>query len=188
MARTAQPLFIAFIAAALTALLAAGALAQSLVLNNLVVDNQAGTFTARFGVGVDGVEHVRDALQEGAVLGLNCEAALYQSKSYLPNKLVRDTTWVSVVRYDPLKKEYVLEVPGRDAARNQRLGQLLAGGWESVNIDLGPWESLERGHQYSLELTISLGRIDTPNWLKRTLFFWSGDVVDPATYQLDFRY
>lgn len=185
MERTLRTLFYAAVLLALTAV---AAWAQSLVLDNLVVDNQAGTFTARFGVAVDDREHVAEVLQEGAVLGLDCEAALYRNQSYLPDRLVREAGWVSQLRYDPLKKEYSLEVPGREKASGPRLGELIAAEWSRLSVDLGSWEELERGHQYNLELTIRLSRLDTPNWLKRTLFFWSGDVVDPATYRLDFRY
>jgi Na+/H+ antiporter NhaD/arsenite permease-like protein len=55
---------------ALLFLPAVPALAQSLTLNNLVVDNQAGSFMARFGVLVDGVPEVAYNLDNGVVLGL----------------------------------------------------------------------------------------------------------------------
>lgn len=168
---------------------AAPVLAQTLSLNNLVIDNQAGSFMARFGVGVEGIEDVAVNLDNGVVLGLTCEARLLRKRSLMPDRTVAETQWISRLQQDALTGEYVLVFPGRESPfREKDLKKLLARAWSNISLDMGPWSNLERGADYQLFLSIKLNQVDIPNWFRRTLFFWSWDVVPATTYQLDFRY
>ncbi len=163
--------------------------AQSLTLNNLVVDNQAGSFMARFGVIVDGVPEVAYNLDNGVVLGLTCEAKLSRKRSMWADKTVNEVLWVSRLQQDSLTGEYVLVLPGRETPfREKDLQKLLTRAWSNIAVDLGPWSNLERGSDYVLDLSIKLNQVDIPNWFRRTLFFWSWDVVPATSYQLEFRY
>ncbi|MCM0755729.1 DUF4390 domain-containing protein [Desulfovibrio aminophilus] len=169
--------------------LAGPARAQSLSLNNLVVDNQAGSFMARFGVVVEGIEDVALNLDNGVVLGLTCDARLSRRRSLWSNKTVNEVQWVSRLQQDALTGEYVLVLPGRETPyREKDLPRLLTRAWSTIAVDLGPWNKLERGEDYVLDLSIKLNQVDIPGWFRRTLFFWSWDVVPATTYQLEFRY
>ncbi len=163
--------------------------AQSLTLNNLVVDNQAGSFMARFGVLVDGVPEVAYNLDNGVVLGLTCDARLSRKRSMWADKTVNEVQWMSRLQQDSLTGEYVLVMPGRETPfREKDLQKLLTRAWSNISVDLGSWSNLERGADYVLDLSIKLNQVDIPNWFKRTLFFWSWDVVPATSYQLEFRY
>ncbi|MDD4951365.1 MAG: DUF4390 domain-containing protein [Desulfovibrionaceae bacterium] len=168
---------------------AAPGLCQSLNLRDLVVDNQAGTLTARFGVLVGGAKEVAESLEDGAVLALTCQARLYQRRDYWLDGLRAENTFVSRLRLDSLTREFVLDIPGREAPlKNKDLEALLAEGWSDIGLSLGPWNALRHGASYSLGLDVKLNQADIPNWFKRLLFFWSWDVIPATSYKLDFKY
>lgn len=168
---------------------ATAALAQSLVLSNLVVDNQAGSLMARFGVAVDGAAGITESLQNGATLGLTCKARLSKGGGLFGSPQLASAEMTSRLRFDALTKEYALTLPGREAPlKNARLDELLRTGWGELTLDMGSWRLLERGQEYTLALDIRLHQTDIPNWFKRTLFFWSWDVAPSTSYQLHFKY
>lgn len=163
--------------------------AQSLVLSNLVVDNQSGVLAARFGVALDSLAQVTDVLQGGVTLALTCKGKLVRQGGMFSSPQVAEATMVCRVKYDSLTREYVLTVPGREAPlKNARLDELLRNGWGALTLDMGSWKLLERGKEYTLSLDIRLHQTDIPNWFKRTLFFWSWDVAPQTSYQLHFKY
>jgi len=163
--------------------------AQSLVLSNLVVDNQSGVLTARFGVAMDSPAEVSDALQSGMTLALTCRGKLEVKGGVFSSPQVAGAEMVCRVKYDTLTREYILTGPGREAPlKNASLDELLRAGWGSLTLDMGPWTLLKRGKEYTLSLDIRLHQTDIPNWFKRTLFFWSRDVAPQASYQLHFKY
>lgn len=163
--------------------------AQTLVLSNLVVDNQSGALAARFGVALDSLAEVSDALQSGMTLALTCRGKLSVAGGMFSSPQVAAAEMACRLKYDMLTREYSLTVPGREAPlKNQRLDELLRTGWQSLTLDMGPWKLLERGKEYTLTLDIRLHQTDIPNWFKRTLFFWSWDVAPQTSYQLHFKY
>ncbi len=163
--------------------------AEALTLKNMVMDNQAGTITARFGILLNEEGKVEEALKNGINLKLECDAALYRHQSLWPDSKVGSTHYENNIYYDSLSGEYVLEQPERkNPVRNKSLSLLLEKGWKSLALDLGPWSLLERDIRYQLILNVKLDQDEVPAWLRYTLFFWSWDVVPAATYQLDFTY
>ncbi len=170
-------------------LCAGAAQAQSLALSNLVVDNQAGTLMARFGVAVEGAASLTDQLQAGATLALSCKARLTKAGGLLGGTHISETGMLSRLKFDPLTREYALQLPGRETPlRGASLDELLRSGWGELALDLGSWRQLESGQDYSVSLEIKLSQAEIPSWLKRNLFFWSWDVIPATSYQLHFRY
>lgn len=179
----------AALALVLAAVLAAGAArAQELQLTNLVVDSQAGAFTARFGVKPEGLIELKENLDAGITLALTAEAELAQAGGLLGGDTVFETAYVSELTYDALTKNYVIKRPGAEPVTGEDLAQVMGRGWGRVSMALGPWEKLTRGSDYVLTLTVALKRQDLPNWFERTLFFWSWEAVPATTYQLEFTY
>lgn len=174
---------------ALLAALPQAAQAQRLGLSNLVVDNQAGRAKVRFGVAVEALDAVRQALENGQVLALSCKAILSQSRDYLWNSELASADMLSTL-YLHENGPYEISLPGgrREHYRSRDLDLVMKEAWGGLSMDLGPWDRLERGHSYSLDLEIRLLRQDVPGWLKGTLFFWNFDAVSPVKYRLDFSY
>lgn len=163
--------------------------AASLNLKNLILDNQAGAIMARFGLNLKGDTETETALENGIKLKLECKASLYLHRSMWPDSKIASKIYTDKLSYDSLSKEFILEKSGINIAlRDKKITLLLQKGWKSIVMDLGPWSSLERGKRYILILDVHLDQTDVPQWLKKTLFFWSWDIVPSATYQLEFTY
>ena len=161
---------------------------QVLDLNNLVLDNQAGQITVRFGVTAP-PGPLREALAEGSTLGLVCTATLERVRGVFFDVDVAEGEYVSELTRDELAQEYVLRLPGVEKpVRSKDLPALLDKAWGSVTMDLGSWGLLMPGQTYTLNLTTSLKRRDVPAWLRYSLFFWSWDVLPETNYQLEFSY
>ncbi len=186
---TATARWLAVLLALAVTLAGASAMAdQALDLNNLVLDNQAGQITVRFGVSAPPAP-LREAMAEGSSLGLVCTATLERVRGVLPDADLAEGEYVSVLGRDELAQEYVLHLPGVEKpVRSKDLPALLDKAWGAVTMDLGSWDLLTPGHSYNLSLTISLKRRDVPAWLRYSLFFWSWDVLPETNYQLEFNY
>lgn len=165
-----------------------GATASTLQLKNMVLDNQAGSIMARFGIELAADTEVEEALQNGIKLKLECDASLFEHKSVWMDSKVAGKNYSSKLYFDSLSNEFVLEKPGQKIFKNKSLSILLREEWKSFILDLGPWSTLKRGERYNLRLKVRLDRTEVPAWLKSTLFFWSWDIIPAATYQLDFTY
>ncbi|WP_320006698.1 DUF4390 domain-containing protein [Maridesulfovibrio sp.] len=163
--------------------------ASSLKLKNMVLDNQAGSIMARFGIELSADAQVEEALQNGIKLKLICKASLFEHKSIWLDSEVAGKIYSNKLYFDSLSKQFVLEKQGSDKIlKNKNLTILLREEWKNIILDLGPWSTLRRGERYNLRLKVQLDRTEIPVWLKNTLFFWSWDIIPAATYQLDFTY
>ncbi|WP_027720730.1 DUF4390 domain-containing protein [Maridesulfovibrio zosterae] len=163
--------------------------ASTLKLKNLVLDNQAGSIMARFGIELKADTEVEEALLSGIRLKLDCEAKLLKNKSLWPDSEIASKSYSNKLFFDSLSNKFALEKPGVDKIfKNKSLTILLRDEWKTMILDLGPWATLQRGEKYKLRLKVRIDQTDIPQWLKSTLFFWSWDVIPSATYQLDFTY
>ncbi|WP_319777749.1 DUF4390 domain-containing protein [Maridesulfovibrio sp.] len=163
--------------------------ASTLHLKNMVLDNQAGSIMARFGIELTADTQVEDALHDGMKLKLVCKALLYEHKDIWLDSEVAGKTYTNKLYFDSLSNQFVLEKPGsKKIYRNKSLSILLREEWQNIVLDLGPWSTLQRKERYKLQLKVRLDRTEVPAWLKNTLFFWSWDIIPAATYQLDFTY
>ena len=163
--------------------------AQGLDLDNFVLDNQSGRITVRFGVRVLALDELEQALSDGSSVGLVCEAAVYRKRPLWPDAEVAGTKVVSLLHRHGLARDFEVALwDGKEPLRARELGDLLEKAWGEINLDLGSWETLEPGSKYSLQLEISLTRMDVPVWLRYMVFFWSWDVLPSTGYRLDFEY
>ncbi|MDY7002233.1 MAG: DUF4390 domain-containing protein, partial [Thermodesulfobacteriota bacterium] len=165
------------------------ALAQGLDLDNFVLDNQAGRITVRFGVRVFAFDELEEVLSDGSSVGLVCEASVYRKRALWPDSEVAATKLVSLLRKHGLAQDFEVTLSDEKEPLSAReLPALLEKAWGEITLDLGLWEALEPGSKYSLQLEISLMRMDVPVWLRYMVFFWSWDVLPSTGYRLDFEY
>lgn len=163
--------------------------AQRIGLSNLVVDNQEGRVKVRYGVDIKAVDAVREALQAGDTLALECKAKLSRKRDYAWNTQVAEAETISrLTLHEGGPFEIHLPVGRQERYRGRDLALVMKEAWGAMTLDLGSWESLERGGSYSLTLEIRMVRQDVSAWLKGALFFWNFDAVPPVKYQLDFSY
>lgn len=163
--------------------------AQRLGLSNLVVDNQEGRVKVRFGVDIKAVEAVRQALESGETLALECKARLSRKRDYAWDTEVASMEMVSpLTLHEGGPFEIHLPLGRQERFRGRDLPLVMKEAWGIMALDLGSWDSLGKGGAYSLTLEIRMVRQDVSQWLKGALFFWNFDAVPPVKYQLDFSY
>lgn len=177
-----------FAAVMLGVLLVGGNAAWGMELSNLILDNQEGNITVRFGLDINEIAEIEESLRNGSDLGLLIRAKVSRRKVFLPDKAVVRAVFLSVLRRDELADEYIIEMPGDDVRRSKNLQLLLDDAWKSFSLVIGPWRKLEPGHDYVMSLEISVKRREVPDWLRYAVFFWNWDVVPEAGYRLNFRY
>ncbi|HML53404.1 MAG TPA: DUF4390 domain-containing protein [Solidesulfovibrio magneticus] len=165
----------------------APALAQELLLTNLVLNNYEGRIRVRFGIEPTGIDRIGQALDAGERLSLRCRARLSLKRDYVWNQGISAAAWEGELRRIKTG-EYVASLPGQGSVADKDLGSLFRKHLGEILIDLGPWDRLERGVTYVLSLELSLTRPDVSPWLKNGLFFWSFDAARSVSYQLDFTY
>jgi len=178
---------LAALAAAILVFLApAGALAQDISLSNLIIDNNGGNISVRFGLEFANPLAVEAAVNDGAELALICNARLIAKRDYWIDREIGRAETVSPVRKSA-SGLYSITTPGGTLTGND-FSDLLARAFEDFSMVLGPWNILSHGEAYSLSMEIRLERQNVSPWLKKSLFFWSFDAAPPARYRLDFSY
>ena len=92
-------------------------------------------------------------------------------------------TFLSVIRHDPLSRDFVVSVPthgGDKEFRDRNLTRLLYASWRNLSLPIATLENLRRSEdadEYVITLAVGLRHTEVPPWLEKTLVFWSADVV-----------
>lgn len=171
----------------LAVLLPLSAQAQTLSLNNLVLDNQSGKIHLRFGLGLTEIDQVQAMLREGVDLWMFGTARLMSKRFILPNRVLNEKQVEHVLEWNHLAQEFELTLPQKEhLVKNKNLAELLTEQWREITLDMGQWAMLTPGRTYHLELEISLDRRDIPVWMRRVLFFWPWEVIAPIRHELEF--
>lgn len=185
MTRLIKHCLLALLLAAL--LLPCPGLAQTLSLDNLVLDNKSGRIHVRFGLRLIHLEPVQAVLQEGVDLWLSGSAKLISKRFVLPNRAISEQQVELVLEWNPLAQVFEMTLPQKEIlVKNKDLQELIDLHWREISMDMGQWTTLTPGQTYHLELEISLDRRDIPVWMRRVLFFWPWDVITPIRYELEF--
>ncbi len=164
------------------------ALAQQLVLSNLVLDSQGSDIALHFSLRLEGAQEIETMLQQGVLLALDCNAELRHKRGYwLDEVLTVSNLWLKL-RGDPVTREFVLELPGYAPLRDSSLVALLNRGWAHIYMNLGPFAQLVHGQEYVIALSVSLRQTDIPAWMRYTLFFKEWEAAPRADYRMSFTY
>jgi len=173
---------------ALVLVLASQAAGQEVTLRNLVVNNKDGAVHLRFGLRARNTEELSRYLEQGTDLRLLCTATMNLERSLWWDRELRRSAKEFLLRYDSLDDAYRFGTEENSTEeRDSDLASLLRSEWQRIDMDLGPWPNEYREENLALHLTVRLVRTDVPVWLKRTLFFWSWDVVPVKNYRIRFE-
>lgn len=179
---------ILFVIIGLLLVLASQAAGQEVTLRNLVVNNNDGAVHLRFGLRARNTEEMSRYLEQGTDLRLVCTATMNLERSLWWDRELRRSVKAFFLRYDSLDDVYRFSTDEASAGeRDSDLASLLSSAWRHIDMYLGPWPKEYREENLALHLTVRLVRTDVPVWLKRTLFFWSWDVVPEKNYRIRFE-
>jgi hypothetical protein len=161
--------------------------AQSLEVKDLVLDQGSGQVQVRFGLVVNGVDELRRILEEGGVFELKCQATLYKKRGVVWDAAMGQATFASQINANPLSQSFsVVDSASSKIMQNKNLSELLQHVWKAIAMDLGPVDKLEKGRDYRVVLTVGIEQVDVPQWVKRSMFFWSFEAIPKTSMELPF--
>lgn len=163
--------------------------AQELEIKNCVLDKKQGRIRINFGVKLKQVQKLDEYLSEGSPLKLICKGSLYQDRTFWMDKKLKQSQITFILDNNPLTQKYILtELASKNSSREKDLNKLLDKHWGELQLDLGKWDSLPKGNDYTFQLQVLLKRAEVPGWMEVVLFFWSWEQLSSRVYEIDFSY
>jgi len=155
---------------------------QEIIMDPPVALVESGMLTLKLAITVDNEEGLLELLKDGAVLELAISAVVERERTLWVNAEAAKVEFPTILRHDPLSRDFVALVPGPDGEkeiRDRNLSRLLQASWRRISLPVVPLAELlraEPAESYLVLLTITLRHTEMPPWLKSSLF-WSPEVV-----------
>jgi hypothetical protein len=149
---------------------------------------------ADLSVSVDNEENLRDILKNGAVLELGISITVTRLRSILSDEEMEKREYSSIIRHDPLSRDFLVIVPeiaGRREVKDKNLIRLLNASWKKLSLPAARLSLLrERGEDEKFEVIaeISLRHTEVPPWLEKNFTFWESEVAASQKIVLPFAY
>lgn len=138
---------------------------------------------------VDDEDGLRLLLRDGATLELGLKVTVERKRTLWANESIAALEFSSLLKYDPLTRQYLLTTPGsHETVQAANLRSLLAGTWKNLDLPLLEMEHFVRDEDYRVDLALSLQYTELPPWLDRSLVFWSREVVPSETHKMEFSF
>lgn len=142
---------------------------------------------------VDNEDGLRDLLKDGAVLRLGVAVAVKRERSWWTDVTVGEREYESILRHDPLSRDFVVSFPtpeGEKNLRDKNLTRLLHSSWRKLSLAVIPLRVLlaqGSGENFDIVFSVTLQHTEVPPWLEKSSLFWSSDVVPPEKRVLPFH-
>ena len=166
---------------------------QKLLMAPQTTSIRAGDIFLNLSLTVDNEDGLRDLLKDGAVLQLGITVSVSRKRSWWSNVELAHREYRSIIRHDPLSREFVLELPSdgeEKTLRDKNLTRLLHASWRKLSLYVAPLRTLRAegsGEEFVIACEVSLQHTEVPPWLEKSSIFWSSDVVPPEKRELPFR-
>ncbi|MDL2285656.1 DUF4390 domain-containing protein [Desulfovibrio sp. OttesenSCG-928-F07] len=129
-----------------------------------------------------------DLLRDRATLELQIETLVQRKRSLWFNEDLTKNNFVSVVRHDPLSREFKLtHIINAQVMSNSNLRPLLAVSWKKNELPLIELSALKPSETYIIEIDLALRHSELPSWLERTLVFWDKNIVNTEHLTLEYK-
>jgi hypothetical protein len=149
---------------------------------------RAGTLFLHLPLGVLNEMALSDMLRDGAMLELRIEMEVLRKRSLLPNAGEEEKEFSSIIKHDPLTREFRASLPGSgEILHDPLLSALLRKSWKKLELPLLESPRLRADSEYLVEISLSLRHAELPPWLERTLVFWTRDVLPALQLTLDYK-
>jgi hypothetical protein len=156
---------------------------REIIMDPPTVVIEKGMLILRLALTVDNEEGLLALLKNGAVLELVISADVERERRLWRNAKAAKVVFPSILRHDPLSRDFVVFVPtpdGEKEVRDRNLSRLLQASWRRLALPMIPLEDLlreEPAESYLVLLTITLRHTEVPPWLAKSPLFWSSEVV-----------
>jgi hypothetical protein len=145
-------------------------------------------------VSVDSEENLRDILKNGAVLELGVSITVTRLRSILSDEEMEKREYSSIIRHDPLSRDFLATVPeisGLREMKDKNLIRLLNASWRKLSLPSAYLSLLrEQGpdEKFEVIVEISLRHTEVPPWLEKNFTFWDADVAASQKIVLPYTY
>lgn len=149
--------------------------------------SEANKLTLSLPLSVDNEDALGDILRDGASLELSIKIVVQRKRSLWFNAVEQEIEYTSLLRHDPLSRAFRMTVPDSEQIlQDKNLRALLARTWKSLNLTVASAELFNQKNNYLIKVNISLKHAALPPWLDRTLVFWTKEVVNSTSFELDY--
>jgi hypothetical protein len=164
--------------------------AQDATLSNLIVTNTSSDLLVYLNVEGAFREQTVNAIMSGVPASFSFFIKLYQKRSMWFDKAIADIEISNAIRYNHLKKEFVVERSWENG--RIRTAQSLAEAQKLMTdvdgLKIISLDRLEKGRQYQVKARAKLSKLTLPFYLHYVLFFVSLWDFETDWYTIDFIY
>ena len=167
---------------------AAAAGLERFTLGPARLEERQGMLRLSLPLSVDNEQALEHLLREGVMLELRLRVELERRRLLWFNEDIAALDFSSLLRHDPLNREFTLLLPDlAQPLRGRELRGLLAASWKKLDLPLLQSARLSEGELYLAAVELRLLRAGAPPWLERTLMFWDKDVVEAEQLSLEYH-
>lgn len=168
----------------------ASVFAEDAKLTNIIVTNTRDDLLLYLTVENAFHEKMQDAILSGVPATFSFFVTLYRSRNFWPDKKIADITVANSIKYNAMKKEYIVKRSWEGNKSNivktfKDAKKLMA---EVDSLKIIPLRRLVKGNQYQLQTKAELDKLTLPFYLHHVLFFVSFWDFETDWYTIDFIY
>lgn len=160
------------------------------IIDALSLKNEDQALSIDLALSVDEEDGLRDLLKDGAVIELKVNLKVERRRSWWANADIAEREYVSIIRHDPLSREFYLSMPDeKNLYRDRNLSRLLMETWQNLHLPLIPLQRIEDeglDNTFIIHGEASLTHMEVPPWLAGSSF-WSSEIIPKATFSLEYR-
>lgn len=185
--------FLIFVSAAVMIsffFLAPVALSQDATLTNIIVTNTSSDLLVYLNVEGAFREQTLNAIMSGVPATFSFFIKLNQKRSMWFNKAIADIEITNSVKYNNLKKEFIVERSWENG-KIRTVQSLIEAQKLMTEVDglkIIPLNKLEKGRQYQVQAKAQLSKLTLPYYLHYVFFFVSLWDFETHWYTIDFIY
>jgi len=166
------------------------ALADDAKLANIIVTNNRDNLLLYLTVEGAFNKKMKEAILSGVPATFSFFVNLYRSRFFWPDKKIADITVTNRIKYNAMKKEYIVTRSWEEKKPNivkkfSDAKMLMA---EVDSLKIIPLRKLIKGSQYQIQTKAELDKLTLPLYLHHVLFFLSLWDFETDWYTIDFIY
>lgn len=161
--------------------------AQQLELSSFFLDTRGDRLSAGFSLEMDDFSRVKQSLDDGAKLELIYEVRVIKNVILFPDFSLASKKVNIGLEKDLISGDYEIHFPGRKKVVPEFTREDFTELFSNVSVPLISLEQLENNETYIIRIQARLTSTEVPKWIKKTLFFWSWDLVDSLHYEMEFN-
>ena len=166
------------------------AFAQEATLTNITVSNTRDDLLLYLNLEGAFSEKLKRAILSGVPATFSFLAKLNRVRNMWINPVIADITVIHTIKYDNLKKEFIVRRSWRnnEPEVTKSIGEAQKWMTEVNSLKIIPLGQLEKGQQYQLRTKAEVSKQTLPFYLHYVLFFISLWDIETDWYSIDFIY